>query len=191
MTEISEIDAMKVIDDTLNQITDKEARDRILEWAWKKFCSKSDTTLSSGIIPQTKPPQKQKKVKKVGGKKSGKKSKSSASFSIVKDLNLKPSGKESFKDFTTKKAPSSNQEKCVVAVYYLQKVLELGNINFNHIFTCYKDAKWRAPGDIGNIVRLTSNRKGWLDTSDSTNIRVTVQGENLIEHDLPPKKKEK
>jgi hypothetical protein len=32
---------------------------------------------------------------------------------------------------------------------------------------------------------------GWLDTSDSEDIKITSSGENLVEHDLPGKAKGK
>ena len=189
MTNISEVDALKVIDDTLTKVEDKDARNRILEWAYKKFGSSLEMPTQSKEEVQKKSSTKTKKTKETG-KKHGK-NKSPTTLSIVKDLNLKPNGKESFNDFADKKKPTSNQEKCVVAVYYLKKELVLPNISINHIYTCFKDAKWRVPADLVNTLQYIASQRGWLDTSNSTDIKLTTLGENLVEHDLPPKKKEK
>jgi hypothetical protein len=43
----------------------------------------------------------------------------------------------------------------------------------------------KVPVDIAQAVRNTSNRKGWLDSSDAEDLKVTTSGENFVEHDLP------
>jgi hypothetical protein len=105
---------------------------------------------------------------------------------IVKDLNLSMSDKKSFKDFVNEKKPLSNQEKCTVALYYLQNEIEVENVTVNHIYTCYKNVNWRTV-DLRNILFLTASRKGWVNTSDTENITITIHGEALVEHDLPHK----
>ena len=125
----SEIDALKAIDDALSKIDDSKARDRILEWAFKKYSSSplppnliEDDGDGDTRVTKKKTAKKKKKAKKKG------KGQSVTNLSIVKDLNLKPSGKKSFKEFVEAKKPSSNQEKCVVSVYYLNRELKLPNI---------------------------------------------------------------
>lgn len=193
MGDVSEIDALKAIDDMLSKISDSNTKDRILDWAFKKYSSMPKPVVNDAVeddennIVVTKKKPKKKKAKT----KAKNKTKTSTSLSIVKDLNLKPSGKKSFKDFVDEKKPSSNQQKCVVSVYYLINKLKLSNIEINHIYTCYKDAGWRTPADLANTLQYTASVKGWLDTRHSADIKLTTHGDNLIEYDLPPKKTDK
>jgi len=173
MSPISEIDAITSLENTLSQLEDPEARDRVLKWASEKFSSRP-LLLTDSIEKKVKPSRKKKKTK----------SATKLSFSIVKDLNLNPEGKSSFQDFVNSKKPKTEQEKCVIAVYYLQNELGIVNISVNHVFTCYKNAKWRIT-DIYNNLSLAASRKGWLDTSDMNNIKIAPHGENLINLDLP------
>jgi hypothetical protein len=108
---------------------------------------------------------------------------------MVRDLNLKPKDKKSFADFVAEKQPSSNFEKCAVAVYYLKNELSIDAVTPSHVFTCFKDAHWRVPPNLPNALAVTAHRKGWVDTRDTTSLAITTHGENLIEHDLPRKKK--
>ncbi len=109
--------------------------------------------------------------------------------SIDKTLVLRPKTGKSFKDFATAKAPKSAFEKNVVAVHWL-KSAGVKAIGPDQVYTCYKDAGWRIPAGLYNSLAVTASKKGWLDTADMNQIVVTPHGENLVEHDLPRKKKE-
>lgn len=175
---VSEIDAIKVIDETLAKVDDQAMRDRILRWAWDKYAS------SQALEEKTIQSSRKIKRKPKGGVKF------KPTISLVKDLDLNPDGKKSFRSFAQEKAPKSGFEKCVVAIYYLHDELGLDGVTSDHVFTCFKDAGWRVPSDLYNVLVATSSRKGWLDTSDMMNIKVTHRGENLIEQDLPRTKKD-
>lgn len=191
MSPISEIDAIKKFEDTLTELQDPAARDRVLQWAWDKFASKAKPQTPQVELNAIRLPTKNKKTKIAKTiKKAKSSSKNQPTPTIIKELNLVPSEKQSFKAFVEEKQPKSNQEKCTVAVYYLRHELELESVSPNHIFTCYKNVGWRVT-DIYNIVRLTASRKGWLDTSNSNDIKTTPHGENLVEFDLPKKSKTK
>jgi len=188
MGTISEIDALKAVDDALAKIEDADTRDRILDWAFKKY---SSSPLSININEDDSiddaPVTKKKVAKKKAKSKTKGKAKSATTLSIVKDLNLKPSDKQTFIQFSELKKPSSNLQKCIVAVYYLNHELKLPNINIKHIYTCFKEAGWRLPADLANTLQYAASVNGWLDTSDSSDIKLSTHGDNLIEHDLPPK----
>lgn len=192
MSPISEIDAIKNLDETLSQLDDSSTRDRVLQWAWDKFASKAKLQTAQVDSQQGGHTKKSKKTRTAKTTPKGKtSSKSKSTPTIAKDLNLSPSGKQSFKSFVEEKQPASNQMKCTVAVYYLRNELELETVSINHIFTCYKNiGSWRVT-DVYNIVALTASRKGWLDTSDMNNIKLTPHGENLVKFDLPKKSKAK
>jgi len=109
-------------------------------------------------------------------------------YSFVNDLNLRPEGKPSLREFYEEKKPADNQQLLTVIVYYLHRVLGTESVSVNHVYTSLKglsDLGVRVPPDIPNILRKTSNRKGWLDSSDSDNLRTTVPGDNFVEQDLP------
>ena len=189
MAKLSEVDAIKKVDEALDGIEDKEALKRILRWAYEKYSpgtSMPDAPIEEGAEEEQtiKNKAKKKPVKQI--KKKGKSKKTA--LSIDKTLNLKPSGKTSFADFAAQKNPSTDREKVVLCVYYLLNKLGKKPIGINQVYTCYKSINWRVPADLAGTLCWVSSQKGWLDTSDSLDIKMTPQGDNLIDHDLPPKK---
>ena len=112
------------------------------------------------------------------------------SYEIVKDLILTAEGdKPSLKEFYSKKDPKSNYERNLVFCYYLLKVKERKPIGINHIYTCYKEVRQRV-GMLSVSLSETS-KKGWLDTANMNDIKLTIRGEGYVEHDLPKVKKAK
>jgi hypothetical protein len=179
MEEVSELDAIRIIDEALSGVTDPPTRARILNWAWEKFSP----------TPQTVPIESSRGVSKKTSTPRKKSSKSKPSLSLIKDINLEPSGKKSFEDFANEKLPSSHPEKCVVCVYYILNELQQGPVSVNHVFTCFRDIHWRLPADLKDVLYWTASQRNWLDTSDISDIKVTPSGNNLIEHELPRKEK--
>jgi len=122
------------------------------------------------------------------------KSKSSTNNSgtLLKDLDLTGSGGiESLRDFYSKYEASSNFERNLVFVYYLQNIKELVEININHVFTCYRNIPdLKAPGNLKQSIFDSAFKKGWLDTSNMESITVPISGINHLEHDLPKKAEE-
>ena len=182
MTTVSETTVMKTIEDELDKIQDPAARERILRWAWDKFTESKEQM--SG------PDSKKAKVNKKratprGGGDSSARTKATPP-SIVKDLNLKPQGKESFADFIKKKEPTSQHAQCLVA-YYLRNTAAVKAVGTDHVYTCFKVAGWRVPANLRNVMQVAASTKGWLDTSNMSDIKVTIHGDNYIEHDLKPK----
>jgi hypothetical protein len=106
-------------------------------------------------------------------------------MSIVKDLNLRPEGEPSFRDFYAQKKPSTQEQAVTVSVYYLKRILELDKVTPEHVFTCFKDVGRKTPRHMPQTIWDTAKRKGWVDTSERGNIKITNHGENLVEHDLP------
>ena len=111
-----------------------------------------------------------------------------AAPTLDKTLNLRPKGTKAFKDFATEKAPENANERNLVAVYYLEKVAVVGKVNANQVYTAFKEATWRLPAYPRNSLQVTASTKGWINTADMDDIKVTPSGENHVEHDLPTKK---
>ena len=58
-----------------------------------------------------------------------------------------------------------------------------------HIVSCYKEVKTRLPLNIVQLFRDVTSFKGWLEPGlETESVKITISGENLIEHDLPRKK---
>ena len=110
-----------------------------------------------------------------------------ATVSVERDIDFRPQGKQSFRDFATEKGPKANDERNVVAVYYLEQILSLESVGAGHVLAAYRDAKWREPGQIANSLAKTASTKGWLDTRSMAAIRTTASGRNQVEHDMPAK----
>jgi hypothetical protein len=185
---ISELDALRTLDDSLAALPDEAARARVLKWAWEKYAPSHTKPMDAAAEEDTKTKKSRTRRKlraSASGGASAKPRTKQAPLSIVRDLNLRPKGKEDFATFAEKKAPKSNEQKCVVCVYYLANELGLTNISPSHVLTCFKAAKWRVPADLPNTLSLASFRHGWLDTGNQADIRVSTVGENLIDHDLP------
>lgn len=139
------------------------------------------------LVQGNEPAAKQKKGR-AAEKRPASSSKSKESHGIVKDLDLRPEGKVSFRDFADEKAPASDAQMNLVAVYYLGNVLQLKGITPDHVHTCYKAIQRRVPTALTQGLRNTASRYGWLDTSDTTDVKITTAGENFVEHDMPTKK---
>jgi len=176
MGAVSEINAIEAVDSVLAQLEDQDARERVLQWAWSKHSRQplpipGEQLAEPSRKRRTRAPRKKKTTKK--------------SPSIVKDLDLRPEGKQGFSEFGGEKNPTTHLMKCTVAVYYLGRVLGVAGININHVFTCFRDANWRLPSDLQNTLWETASRHGWLDTTDMDNIALTTRGETMVEYDLP------
>lgn len=108
---------------------------------------------------------------------------STKSYSLVTSLNLISNGNESLKDFYAKYLVKSNFDRNIIILYYLKNVVGEENVGINHIYTCYKSLSQRVPNIYQSLLD-TKNRKGWIDTSDTEDLKVTVAGENYIEHEI-------
>ncbi|WP_326913873.1 hypothetical protein [Sphingopyxis chilensis] len=179
---MDEIDAMKAIDAALASLPE-DAKQRVLTWANSKFNKQSPAQNPSAAKPATpsEAPPKHSSGKKSGSPKPSKKAKSV--ISIDKQLNLMPNGKESAIDFSNKKNPKNHLEKGLVAVYYISKILEIEAVNISQVYTFYKHLSWQVPANLANALSK-AGVEGWLDTSDQSNLKVAVGGENYVEHKM-------
>ncbi|WP_308516075.1 hypothetical protein [Sphingomonas flavescens] len=181
---MDELDALKAISEKLEKLSTDE-RDRVLAWLNAKFGSGAGTAVHPSMSSNpTSSPTSAPKSKSI--QKSGKRPKIKSIISMDKSLNLSPSGKKSAAQFASEKTPSNVMQKCVVAVYYLRDVLELDKITVSAVYTFFKTLGWPIPSDLKNTLQQAGS-KGWLDTADAEEIKVTSMGENLIEHGLPAK----
>ena len=132
---------------------------------------------------RAKPRKGKAKAKRQGGKTRRQ------SVGLVKDLSLRPKGKKSFPDFIKEKKPTSQHDKHAVCVYWLTQ--EAGHkATPEAVNTCHQGVDWKRPADLRAALRLTASKKGWIDTADSADIKITTSGEDHVRYDLPkPAKK--
>ena len=112
-----------------------------------------------------------------------------SSPSIINNLDLSGGSKcEKLRDFYKRYETKSNYERNLIFIYYLQQMLKITGITVNHVFTCYRNVSGlKVPEALYQSLSETSNKKGWVDTSDTDNIKVTVSGMNHLEHDMSKK----
>ena len=103
---------------------------------------------------------------------------------IVPELDLRPEGKQSFKEFFDEKKPKVGTQTYTLCVYYLERILNLKGITPNHVYTCMKDVGRKVPNNITNALSITASRAKTINTSNLLNITITVRGENMVEHDM-------
>lgn len=191
---MDEIETMKAISERFEKLSDDE-RERVLAWAIAKYgcetapASRSAKTHNPSDTPSVSTATKKGFAEKQSPSAKPKSTKKAKSIiSMDKTLNLTPSGKKSAVTFAGEKAPANVKQKCVVAVYYLRDVVEVENIAAPAVYTFFKTLGWPVPADLKNTLQQAGT-EGWLDTSDSENIKLTSMGENVVEHSLPPKTK--
>jgi hypothetical protein len=121
-----------------------------------------------------------------GAKARAPRAKKPSTYSLVKDLNFRPKEKQALREFFDEKKPSDQQHQLTVIMYYLYRILEIEGITPNHVFTALKHLGGiRVPNDIAGTLRAIASRKGYLDTSNTEDLKTTTEGDNLVEHDLP------
>lgn len=186
---MKELEALSKIDEIMSLVDDNEAIKRIIRWVNDKYSKEEFKEAKIETSSESSKPSTTRRISKKTkspGKSTRTTAKSKNSYTVVKDLVLTPSGKQSFQDFYNEKKPRSVKKKCVVCVYYLSNTIEL-NVSISHIFTCFKTAGWRLPANLKNMLHQAAS-EGWLDTKDQDNIKMTPIGDNLIEQDLPKSK---
>jgi len=96
------------------------------------------------------------------------------------NIDFVPKGKESLESFYKKFASKSDLERNLLFVFYLEEILEIKGITYDHIYTCYDSLDLNISENLQQTVRNTKSKKGWIETSDAANITVTIKGRNKI-----------
>lgn len=107
------------------------------------------------------------------------------SISLDKNLNLENPGGTSFRDFSNRVSPKNNQEKLLTSVYWLEfERMPETDATVEQVVTCFSHMSWRQPTNPKNALAVVASEKGWLDTSNANDLRVTISGKNHIEYDM-------
>jgi len=109
-----------------------------------------------------------------------KRSASKKNFSIVRDLNFAPNGKQSLEEFVTDKKPKNQHEKNLIACFYLDEIMGIENITVGHVLSVYSACRWTSPSHPDTSLQATASANNWLDTSDMGSITVVWAGKNYV-----------
>ncbi len=111
-------------------------------------------------------------------------------YKFIEDLHLEAAeGHPALVEFMDAKLPITNEERNLVFLYYLQYTLKIRPITLDHVYTCYRGAKIRAPLNMENSLRITAEQHSWIKTTQNGNFSVTPEGKQYVEKQLPKKKK--
>lgn len=122
---------------------------------------------------------------------SGTKQDRNAGLKLIPDLDFRPTGQNSLRDFFESKTEGCTaEEKLLVCAYYLTHTMKIVSISPDHLLTAFKEVNARVPADIRQTLRNMSAKKAWLKSEGTGNFQITTQGENCVEHDLPKSKAE-
>jgi hypothetical protein len=111
-------------------------------------------------------------------------------YTFMQDLKLSAaSGRPALVEFMDAKLPITNEERNLVFMYYLQHILKAKPITLDHVYTCYREAKIRAPLNIENSLRMTAEHRGWIKANQNGSMTVTPEGKQYVEKHLPKKVK--
>jgi hypothetical protein len=93
----------------------------------------------------------------------GKKTDRNAGLSLVPNLNFRPSGKQSLKEFVAERNSTSDLETVLVAVHYMQHIMALTKIGPAHVMTAFKEVGMAIPVDLRQTIRNVKKSKMWLN----------------------------
>jgi hypothetical protein len=111
-------------------------------------------------------------------------------YTRIKDLDLSATTEHpSLGEFMDSKLPITNEERNLVFMYYLQYLLNVETITMDHVYTCYREVRIRAPLNLEHSLRTTANQKNWITASDADQFAVMPEGKLYVEKQLPKRVK--
>ena len=157
--------------------------------------SSSVSTPAAAPAPETADSAAQKSVKLVKADKVKVKSqarriptKGEPTYTLVKGLDLSAAdGRPSLIEFMDAKFPITNEERNLVFLHYLHYTIKIKSITVDHIYTCYRAAKIRAPLNLEDSLETTLKQKRWIKMTKTGKFSVTPAGKLYVEKQLPKK----
>jgi hypothetical protein len=114
----------------------------------------------------------------------GKKVDRNAGLELVPDLNFRPNGKQTLKEFVEQKRPKNDVESVLVLLHYMQHSMGLSKIGPAHVMTAFKEVGKPIPADLKQTIRNIKKSKMLLNFTDIEDVRMTTQGDNFVEHEM-------
>ena len=108
-----------------------------------------------------------------------------AGLVAVPDVDFIPDDKQPLRQFFTDKSPSTDMEQVLVLCHYLQFTAEVDRYGAGHLLSAFRHVGKPIPVDLRSTLRNMKDKKGWLRFPSIDDLRLTTEGENAVEHDLP------
>ncbi len=151
---LSEVDAMKVLDDALAGL-EPEARQRVMAWAASKYHTENATLSGGSSIGQSKAPDPQQ-----------------------------PPGSGSLghiKDFLVRKEPSTLYERVACIAYFLEKASGTTAFKANDIMKANTDARQGKIDNMPAVLTDATRKYGFLSQAGGGKKQLSAKGEALVE----------
>jgi hypothetical protein len=100
------------------------------------------------------------------------------------DLNLRPAGKPSLKEFVAEYKEPTKDELYLLCIAYLRNALKVDGITVDHVYTCLDELGQRVPTYLRQVLTNTKNEKGWIDTTNFEKLTTTIKGDNHMKLDM-------
>lgn len=80
--------------------------------------------------------------------------------------------------------PKNNADKILIFLKFITEELEIENPNTDQVYTCFKKTGEKIPRAFAQAFYNTSSRSGFIDFRSSTDIGITIAGDNRFNHEL-------
>ena len=196
MAQDPEIAALAQVTDIVHKLDDA-ARSRVLKYLFEKYglvageapvamsapaqapaaalkAKPSESTASATTTTRKRGPGRPKKGKP--GPKPKKDSKFKQSLNKVDEVLQIPNVKEELKALEKETKPSTSYDYNLLLVHFLSNIKGMSGITKDHIYTCLDMLGGKIPANLYQSVHDTGKTKGWLDTTDMKDLKVTQAG---------------
>lgn len=76
-------------------------------------------------------------------------------------IDFYPSGRTSFKGFVEDKEPTSNPERCLVAVYWMTNIAGISNVSAEHVSAAFDlISSWQLPANMKKHISSNQEQTG-------------------------------
>jgi hypothetical protein len=80
--------------------------------------------------------------------------------------------------------PKNNSDKILIFLKFITEELDQENPNTDQVYTCFKKTGEKIPKAYAQAFYNMSSREGYIDFRSSTDIVITIVGDNHFNHDL-------
>ena len=89
--------------------------------------------------------------------------------------------------FYAKYAPKNNPEKILIFLKFMTEELNIESPNTDQVYTCFKISGEKIPKAFAQAFYDTSSKNGYIDFISSTDLPITIAGDNHFNHTLKKK----
>jgi hypothetical protein len=134
-------------------------------------------------VRKSRAPGSETKSKTRNGTKKNSVSKTRSNPTLLKDLDLGATdGNPSLEEFYDAHKVNADLKRNVVFAHYLHEIKGIDTVTESHILTCYHDLKLALPVSMESSLKNSNatSRGGYLMSSNPKDVKLSMQGRNLI-----------